>query len=124
MAISVLIVDDHPTMRQSVKTFLDLNEDIEVIGDVGNMEDALSFVEKQTPDVILIDVRLGESDGMTLASELRRRGVESVLIGLSLYHQPEVRERMIEAGADAYIDKSADPSELVALIRESVEKKR
>lgn len=116
MAVSVLIVDDHDLMRQSLKMYLDANDGIEVVGEAGDYESALAFVAEHATDVILLDLRLGDTDGMALARELRGRGVTSTLIGLSIHHDPDIRTRMIDAGVDDYVDKSADPSELVHAI--------
>ena len=114
----VLVVDDHDDMRKSLMTYLDLADDIDIVGEASNAEAAFELIKSTVPDVILLDLRLGDTDGVEFTARLREAGVESAIIGLSMFREADVVERMLAAGAKGYVEKMAAPSELLDTIRQ------
>jgi DNA-binding NarL/FixJ family response regulator len=115
--IRVLIADDHPVVRQGLRTFLDVQDDIEVVGEAA---DGLAAVERAAalaPDVILLDLKMPGLDGVMVLEELRTREVTTrALILTSAAGAGPVTPAMA-AGAAGYLYKDADPEALVRAIR-------
>jgi DNA-binding NarL/FixJ family response regulator len=115
--IRVLIADDHPVVRQGLRTFLSVQEDIEVVGEASDGAQAVAVAKKLDPDVILLDLKMPGVDGQATLGELRARRVRAkVLVLTSLtergYMLPAVRD-----GAAGYLSKDVDPQALVQAIR-------
>lgn len=115
--IRVLIADDHPVVRQGLRTFLGVQEDIEVVGEAADGAEAVTRAESLVPDVILLDLKMPDVDGLTALRELRERGVESrVLVLTSVGERARVLP-VVRAGASGYLYKDVDPQALVQAIR-------
>lgn len=117
--IRVLIVDDHPMVRQGLKIFLDLCEDIEVVGEASNGVEALQKVEDLTPDVVLMDLIMPVLDGNGVIEELKKRGVESKVLVLTSFAEEELVLKALRSGAVSYIMKDVSPHELTEAIKET-----
>lgn len=113
----VVVIDDHDDMRKSLVMYLEMADDIEIVGEASDAETASELVHSLAPDVILLDLRLGDTDGIEFTSRLRGAGVASAIIGLSMFRETDIVDRILEAGADAYVEKMAPPSELLETIR-------
>ena len=115
--IRVLIADDHPVVRQGLRTFLGVQEDIDVVGEAADGAEAVSRAESLTPDVILLDLNMPGVDGLTALHELRERGVTArVLVLTSVGERAKVLP-VVRAGASGYLYKDVDPHALVQAIR-------
>jgi DNA-binding NarL/FixJ family response regulator len=115
--IRVLIADDHPVVRQGLRTFLGVQEDIDVVGEASDGAEAVSRAEALTPDVILLDLNMPGVDGLTALRELRERGVSArVLVLTSVGERARVLP-VVRAGAAGYLYKDVDPHALVQAIR-------
>lgn len=115
--IRVLIADDHPVVRQGLRTFLGVQEDIDVVGEAADGAEAVSRAESLTPDVILLDLNMPDVDGLTALRELRERGVTArVLVLTSVGERAKVLP-VVRAGASGYLYKDVDPHALVQAIR-------
>jgi DNA-binding NarL/FixJ family response regulator len=115
--IRVLIADDHPVVRQGLRTFLGVQEDIDVVGEASDGAEAVSRAEELTPDVILLDLNMPGVDGLTALRELRERGVSArVLVLTSVGERARVLP-VVRAGAAGYLYKDVDPHALVQAIR-------
>lgn len=114
--IRVLVIDDHPIVREGLVTLLDEQDDVEVVGHVGSIIEAVALAHRPV-DVVLLDVVLPDGDGITAIPRLRRTWPGSRVLVLSM--QPEVpyAARAIEAGATGYVAKGSAPSELLAALR-------
>jgi DNA-binding NarL/FixJ family response regulator len=112
--IRVLIVDDHPVVRQGLRTFLDTQDDLIVVGEAGDGATAIAVAAETAPDVILLDLRMPGVDGLGVLPDLR--GMARVLIVTS-YTEPSAMLPAMRAGAAGYIYKDVDPAALVAAIR-------
>ncbi|GGV23429.1 DNA-binding response regulator [Actinomadura cremea] len=115
--IRVLIADDHPVVRQGLRTFLGIQDDIEVVGEAADGASAVSLAESAEPDIVLMDLKMPGADGLTALAELRARGVSArVLILTSVTERGHVLPA-VQAGAAGYLYKDVDPQALVQAIR-------
>ena len=116
-AIRVLIVDDHAVVREGLRTFLELQDGIEVAGEAVDGEDALSESERLNPDVVLMDLVMPNLDGVGAMRELRQRIPEARVIVLTSFLEDERLLPAIRAGAAGYLLKNVQPQELARAIR-------
>ncbi len=115
--IRVLIADDHPVVRQGLRTFLDVQDDIEVVGEAADGTETVDRAASLTPDVILLDLKMPGLDGIGVLEELRARGITvRALILTSAAGAGPVAPAMA-AGAVGYLYKDVDPEALVRAIR-------
>jgi DNA-binding NarL/FixJ family response regulator len=117
MSIRVLIADDHAVVRQGLRTFLELQEDIEVVEDVADGEAAVAAAERQAPDVVLMDLAMPRLDGVEAIRRIRERRPEARVLVLSSFLDDERLFPAVRAGAAGYMLKDAEPHELVRAIR-------
>jgi DNA-binding NarL/FixJ family response regulator len=112
--IRVLICDDHAVVRQGLRTFLDLQEDIEVTGEAADGAEALAAIEQDEPDVVLMDLVMPGMDGIEALRQLQGR---TRAIVLSSFIDDDKLFPAVRAGAAGYLLKDVQPQELVAAIR-------
>ena len=115
--INVLIVDDHPIMRQGIRLLLEQQEDIRVCAEAESLSDAVSVVEEGEPDVALLDLSLKDSSGLELVRGIRSRSGEVKILALSMREEPFYAERILRAGANGYVTKEDGTSCLMEAIR-------
>ena len=117
MAIRVVIVDDHPVVREGLRTFLDCHDDVEVVADVGTLADAITSVRTTRPDLVLLDLELPDGSGLHgLPDLLEGEAPPSVLVLTSFLDEDLVRQA-VRAGAAGYLVKHAGPDRLLDAIR-------
>jgi len=116
-AIRVAIADDHPVVRRGLRAFLDSLDDIEVVGEAADGEKAVQLVVTEEPDVLLLDLKMPKLDGIGVISRLRSRGASTRILVLTSFTAQQQVIPAIQAGADGYLLKDADPSELEQAIR-------
>jgi two-component system, NarL family, response regulator LiaR len=117
MSIRVLIADDHAVVRQGLRTFLELQEDIEVVQDVADGEAAVAAAELQAPDVVLMDLVMPGVDGVEAIRRIRERRPQARVLVLSSFLDDERLFPAVRAGAAGYLLKDVEPQELVRAIR-------
>ncbi|SDS92557.1 response regulator transcription factor [Jiangella sp. DSM 45060] len=110
--ISLLIVDDHPVVRDGLRGMFSADPRFEVVGEAAHGAEAVAVGEKLRPDVILMDLRMPGTDGVTAIEELARRGVEAKVLVLTTYDTDSDVLPAIEAGATGYLLKDAPREEL------------
>jgi two-component system, NarL family, response regulator LiaR len=115
--IRVLIADDHAVVRQGLRTFLDLQEDIEVVGEAADGDEAVAAAERLAPDVVLLDLVMPRRDGIQALRLLRERVPAARAIVLSSFVDDDKLFPAVRAGAAGYLLKDVQPQELVAAIR-------
>ena len=115
--IRVLIADDHAVVRQGLRSFLDLQDDIEVVGEAGDGAEALAAAERLAPDVVLVDLVMPNVDGIEAIRGLRERAPDARAIVLSSFVDDEKLFPAVRAGAAGYLLKDIQPQELVEAIR-------
>jgi DNA-binding NarL/FixJ family response regulator len=112
--IRVLIVDDHPVVRQGLVALLSVQDDIAVAGEAGDGPAAIALAESVSPDVVLLDLKLPGMDGVAVLAELA--GTFRVLV-LTSATDPQWADRALKAGASGVVYKDIDPDALVRAIR-------
>lgn len=115
--IRVLVVDDHPVVRQGLRTFIDLQDDLTVVGEAEDGADAVEVAERTCPDVILLDLKMPGTDGVTALRELRRRNNAAKVLIITSFTEPTTVLPAVRAGAAGYVYKDVDPPALAAAIR-------
>ena len=115
--IRVLIVDDHQVVRQGLRTFLELHQDIVVVGEAGDGITAVEMVRQLEPDVVLMDLVMPRLDGIAATRELKSKGLPAKVIALTSFTEDDKVIPAIQAGASSYLLKDVAPDELVEAIR-------
>jgi DNA-binding NarL/FixJ family response regulator len=113
--ISVLIVDDHPVVRQGLRALLEVQDDMTVAGEAGDGPAAISLAESLRPDIVLLDLKLPGMDGVAVLRPLRAAGLR-VLV-LTSATEPSAAAAAVRAGAVGVVYKDIDPAALVRAIR-------
>ena len=113
--ISVLIVDDHPVVRQGLRALLEVQDDIMVVGEAGDGRAAVSLATSLSPDIVLLDLKLPGMDGLAVLQPLSAAGLR-VLV-LTSATDPAAASQAVRAGAAGVLYKDIDPDALVRAIR-------
>ena len=116
--IKITIVDDHPIVREGLRKLLELEEDIKVVAECSNGEQALSVVEETHPDVILLDINLPNINGLEVTNRLQADHEEIAVILLTAYDDQEQILHAMRAGASAYCAKDVPIDHLLFVIRQ------
>lgn len=111
----VVIVDDHPIVRDGLAALIDAEDDLEVAGFAEDAREALRVVETERPDLILVDLSLGGTSGLELIKRLVERPVRVLVV--SMHDEVTWTERALAAGAMGYVHKSEATREIVAAVR-------
>jgi DNA-binding NarL/FixJ family response regulator len=115
--IRVLVADDHAVVRQGLRTFLGLQDGLEVVGEAADGAEAVAAAERLAPDVVLMDLVMPRLDGVEAMRELRRRVPSARVIVLTSYLDDERLLPAMRAGAAGYLLKNVQPQELVRAVR-------
>jgi NarL family two-component system response regulator LiaR len=115
--ITVLIVDDHQVVRQGLHTFLELNEDVRVVGEAVDGQEAVEMTRQLDPDVVLMDLVMPRLDGIGAIRQIKSLGLRSKVIALTSFTEDDKVFPAIQAGASSYLLKDVSPDELVEAIR-------
>lgn len=115
--IKVLIADDHTMVRQGLKQILELEQDITVVAQASNGEEAIELASSYSPDVILMDINMPVLNGIQAIKELKQRQNPSKVIVLTIHEDREYLFKTLQMGAEGYVLKDAEPSVLINAIR-------
>ena len=115
--IKVLIVDDHQVVRQGLRTFLELHDDIQVVGEAADGQSAVDLVRELTVDVVLMDLMMPRLDGISATREVIGLGTGTRVIALTSFTDDSQVFPAIQAGASSYLLKDVSPDELIEAIR-------
>jgi DNA-binding NarL/FixJ family response regulator len=110
-------VDDHPIMREGLSQFISHTEDLEVCGESGDIRSARSMCEKLLPDLILMDISLGEANGLELIKDLHAANPKVLILALSMHDEILYAERVLRAGGRGYLMKEEGGEKLLKAIR-------
>jgi DNA-binding NarL/FixJ family response regulator len=114
----ILIVDDHPMLREGLRSVISREPDLMVCGEAENAAQAMNAVQRLTPDLALVDITLPGKSGLDLVKDLRALYPQLTILGISLHDESLYAERMLRAGASGYITKQQRPEELIKAIRQ------
>jgi two-component system, NarL family, response regulator LiaR len=115
--IKVLIVDDHQMVRQGLRTFLELQEDILVAGEASDGQQAVELVRKLAPDVVLMDLVMPRLDGIGATRQIKQAAPQVKVIALTSFTEDDKVFPAIQAGASSYLLKDVSPDDLVEAVR-------
>jgi DNA-binding NarL/FixJ family response regulator len=115
--IRVLVVDDHPVVRQGLRTFLASREGIDVVGEASDGEGAVAEAARLRPDVVLLDLAMPGSGGLEAIARLRAGGAGPAILVLTSFAGRDQVVPAVQAGASGYLLKDVEPAELEAAIR-------
>ena len=116
----VVVVDDHHLVRDALRALLGRHDDLEVVGEAATVDDAVATVTRTDPDLVLLDLRLGEEDGTAVARRLRADGWQATILVLSVHDSSRYLREALAAGADGYLLKSVSGDGLAEGIRKAV----
>ena len=116
--IRLLIADDHAVVRRGLRTFLELQADMEVVGEAATGEDAVARASELDPDVVVMDVVMPSLDGIEATRSIRRRNPSTKVLTLSSFSDDDRVVAAFRAGASGYLLKDTDPERLADAIRD------
>ncbi|TCP21056.1 LuxR family two component transcriptional regulator [Scopulibacillus darangshiensis] len=117
MGIKIVLVDDHRVVIQGLKFFLSTQADLDIIGEAGNGEEAVSLASELNPDVILMDLNMPIMDGVEATRQIKARSPKTKIIVLTSFSDRDHVIPAVRAGAAGYQLKDIEPDELVRTIR-------
>lgn len=116
--IEVIIADDHVLIREGIKQILELEDDIVVIGQAGNGEEAFDMAMKLNPDIVLLDINMPKLNGIETLRKFKDMGVKSKVIILTIHEDKEYILKTLKLGANGYMLKDSNADSLVKGIRD------
>lgn len=115
--IRVVIADDQRLMREGLKTIIDLEDDMEVLATAANGREALELCRRLTPDIVLMDIRMPEMDGVEATALIAAEGTAAGIIVVTTFDDDELVVRALQAGARTYLLKDLPSEKLLSTIR-------
>jgi NarL family two-component system response regulator LiaR len=115
--IRVLIVDDHAVVRTGLKVFLDLQPDMEVVGEAADGSEGVAMARRLEPDVVLMDLLMPNMDGVTAIGRIKSERPETEIVTMTSFIEEEKVTSALEAGASGYVLKDAEAEEVAAAVR-------
>lgn len=116
-AIRVLIVDDHPVVRNGIRDMIEGKASIEVVGEAGSGREALEQVAQLRPDVVLLDMEMPDMSGVEVARRLKEERTGTRILVLSAYNDPQYIRSLLNEGAAGYLIKDEAPEFIVEAIQ-------
>ena len=115
--LRIVLVDDHEVVRLGLRSLLERQPDLVVVGEAETAQEAVSAVESLAPDVVVLDIRLPGRSGVEACAEIKRRRPETKIVVLTSYAEDEVLLDAIAAGAEGYVLKQVGSDDLVRALR-------
>jgi len=118
--LRVVVVDDHPVVREGLKRIITESNELCVAAEAGDGEEALNAVRTHPCDVVLLDITLPKRNGLEVLKQIRQEQPRLPVLILSMHAEDEYAVRMLRAGASGYLNKESTPTNLVTAIRKVV----
>jgi len=115
--VTVVIADDHSLVRQGLRRYLETAEEIEVVAEASSGAEAIALVIEHRPDVALLDIRMGDLDGIEATRKIRDASPETGVVILTAHEEHELVLDAVRAGARGYVLKARDADHLVQTVR-------
>jgi DNA-binding NarL/FixJ family response regulator len=115
--LKVLIADDHRLILEAIQLVLEDVDDIEIVGQTTNGTQVLPLIGRTSPDLVLLDVRMPEMDGLTCLDRIRKQHPDVTVVMLSAHDDPETIASALSRGAKSFIGKMVDPRDLPSALR-------
>lgn len=115
--IRVLLVDDHQVVRRGLRTFLEIQDDIEVVGEAADGDEGVAATGELRPDVVLMDVKMPGTDGIEALRRIRESGSDARVLVITSFTEQRTVVPALHAGAAGYVYKDVDPDALARAIR-------
>jgi two-component system nitrate/nitrite response regulator NarL len=112
MSVTVLVADDHPIYREGIVRAIKDRDDLELVGEAGDGREALAAIDRLNPEVAVLDIRMPGLDGTQVLDAIRRDGVETEVLFLSAFTEPELAYRTVAAGARGFLSKESSRQEI------------
>lgn len=112
----ILIVDDHPLVRDGIKTMLKNESSFQIVGSSKTAAEALAFLESEVPDIILLDISLPDMDGLQLCENIRVKNKHSKIIGLTSTNEAGIITGLLQRGGNGYLLKNMERADLIEAI--------
>jgi DNA-binding NarL/FixJ family response regulator len=117
VSIRIVIADDEGVVRGGLRMILEAEDDLEVVGDAADGQEAIELVRRTKPDVVLMDIRMPNLDGIAAARALTGEGTDTRIVMLTTFDQDEYLYEALGAGTSGFLLKAAPPEQLVAAVR-------
>jgi DNA-binding NarL/FixJ family response regulator len=118
--IRVVVVDDHQLMLDAIRLTLEQSKDIELVGEALTGSEALPLIGRTHPDLVLLDIRMPQMDGLTCLGKIRERHPKIKVVILSGIDEPEQIQTALKHGASAFVVKHVDPRDLASALRQAM----
>jgi len=116
--IRVLLADDHAVVRAGIRQFLETAPDVRIIAETGNGADACGLIERERPDVAVLDMQMPEMSGIEVVRKVRASGQVVGLLILTAYDDDPYIQAVLRAGANGYVLKTSEPHEIIQAVRD------
>lgn len=113
----VLLVDDHSVVRAGIRTMIEHDQDIEIVGEAESVGEAVSLIHRERPDVVLLDVRLPDGNGFEVIREIKKTILGTKFIVLTAFDDDQIVREAINAGTDGFLLKEIDGAALAKAVR-------
>lgn len=113
----IVIAEDHVILRQGLKSLMDAHEDLEVVAEAGDGLEAIRGVEKEAPDLLLLDLNMPRMDGISVIRDIKKRFPETKIVILTMHRNEEYILEAFQSGVDGYCLKASSHEELMIAIR-------
>jgi DNA-binding NarL/FixJ family response regulator len=114
---NIMVIDDHPIIHDGLKTLMGSENDLEISAVASSANEAVKLLKTEQPDLAIIDLSLGDSDGTALVQKLKKKYPKLLILVYTMSEEKLFAERTARAGADGYVMKTSPPSELKEAIR-------
>lgn len=122
--VTILIVDDLKTVREGLRTIFELYDEIEVVGEAEDGQQAISLCKTLHPNIVIMDIKMPIMDGVEATRKIKQECLADKVVILTIDSSMQTRKAVCEAGADAFVDKADNSTHLIRTILQLVQKMR
>ncbi len=116
---SILLIDDHPLLRQGIKQLIEMEDDMEVLGEASNATDGIRLATELEPDLILMDLNMPEVNGIEALKRLRDLNISSRIVMFTVSDHEDDVVAALRAGADGYLLKDMEPEDMIKQLHQA-----